>query len=261
MKKLFAQYLFPRFVMDFSTFYPPLMILGFFAAQLKLDSAFMLGLVANYLMLVFAFMINDIEDREDDAKNKYKKLSILNHLKLNLGIYNEENAKTDGSYKRFLNPFAHAIWTPTFGYFVLLISAILSILLSYFAGGWLVTLVAMTNLGFGVLYSWKRLRLKALPIIDVLSHAYLLAGAQILYFLAYPNANIDIGSILILLGATLYAIAGDLFNEYRDFASDQEAGLRNTASILGENLTSLLAKLSALVSVTIVMLGILLNFR
>src|SRR3990170_327081 len=35
-------------------------------------------------------------------------------------------------------------------------------------------------LGTGFLYSWKKIRLKSIPVLDILSHGFMLAGLQFL---------------------------------------------------------------------------------
>jgi len=259
--KILKTYLIPRFILDFITFYPVLMILGPLAAGLVLDGTLLLGMLINFFMLVFAFLINDVEDRDDDAKDEYRGLSIKEHVLLNLGtVTQEELAKdtdTDRSFKRFKNPFAESKRNRLVGYISLFLLVMISLLLSYTIS-LSVFLVALSNIFVGILYSWKKLRLKSLPLLDVLSHAYLLATVQILYFLAYPRAVFTETSVLILIGVTLFSIGGDLSNEVRDYASDREAKLHNTASLLKERNAKIVAVLCNFLGIGIVALGIIL---
>jgi len=237
------------------------MVLGPLAAGLALDGTLLLGMVINFLMLVFAFLLNDVEDRDDDARDEYKELSVKEHILLNLGTVTQEeltgNAYSDRNSKRFKNPFAESRRNRLVGCIALFLLVMISLLLSYTISP-SAFLVALSNIFVGILYSWKKLRLKSLPLLDVLSHAYLLATVQVLYFLAYPKAIFTESSILILIGVTLFSIGGDLSNEVRDYASDREAKLHNTASLLKERNAKVVAVLCNFLGIGVVALGVLL---
>jgi len=109
-------------------------------------------LVANWLAVGFAFMVNDIEDADDDS---------LNPAKVNR---NPISAKMIGLRDAW---FASSI--------VCLISAILFAL-----AGWLSFITGMVSLLFGLLYSWKKVRFKNTAILDMFTHCLMLAGFQFL---------------------------------------------------------------------------------
>ncbi len=242
--KLFKQYIYPRLILDLTTFYIPLMIFGIIAARLQFFSVqVLLGLVANYLMIIFAFIYNDVEDVEADAKYIFEPLSFLNHMRMNLAIYEQEKGK-----RRFQNPFSNGMLTRKDGFNILMTLIITSLVISIFVGGLLGFFIAVSNIIVGVLYSGGMVQFKSMPLIDVLSHCYLLAGVQIIYFMVFQNASVDIYSFILLLSVMGYSIGGDLWNEYRDFDSDQAAGLKNTASILGKKRTLLANKILCAVS-------------
>lgn len=254
--KLFTKYIYPRLMLDMITFYPPLMVIGWYAAGKIFDLNILVGVIANYLFLVIAFVYNDIKDREDDAGLKYQRLSFTEHVKSNLGLF-----KTNVGYKRFVNPFSNSdnqnrILT---GYSFLIFIGILSILLSFFAGGIWTSLQAASMILVGVLYSGGGLRLKSVPIVDLISHSYILAGGQVLYFLTFESANLGLFSLLTFFGVTIYSIGGDLENEYRDFVEDRNAGITNTSSIMGEQLTYRSSQIIRSIGILLVLIAIVIR--
>jgi 4-hydroxybenzoate polyprenyltransferase len=86
------------------------------------------------------------------------------------------------------------------------------------------------------LYSWKPIRLKALPVVDVVSHILMLSGLLLLAaYMAYDPSPTE--ALTVATSVTLMSAYGQLYNQLRDFEADQAAGLRNTASFLGQQLT------------------------
>lgn len=233
---LLHKYFFPRLVLDLVTFYPLLMFAGVWATRLSLDLNVWLGIIANYWLISFAFVYNDIVDRADDAKSNYMPLTIWQHLQSNLGF------KQNTGGKRFLNPFSHGLLTPFQGYIILALMALAAIVMSFVAGGVVLAFVAAINLIIGLLYSHPVIRLKSRPGLDILSHATLLAALEIIYFIAYPLATRDLVAIGVLAISFAMSVSGDLFNEHRDFKDDQAAGIRNMATILGAEPTIFLAQ-------------------
>ena len=95
----------------------------------------------------------------------------------------------------------------------------------------------------GYLYSAKPFRFKSRPLIDIISHGFFLAEAEILIFALLPGSQFDVKTLLIAIGVYLFSMGGDLYNELRDWIVDREVGLKNTASILGYNVTRILSYL------------------
>jgi len=90
----------------------------------------------------------------------------------------------------------------------------------------------------GFLYSWKRVRLKALAGLDLLSHSLMLAGLQFLAALwTYSPAPLArwLPAFLCVVAISAHGV---LFNQLRDLPWDAEAGLRHTAARLGRAKTS-----------------------
>jgi len=195
-----------RTIMDF---YPFLIIFGILGTRTYINLASVVVSISILLLLVGSFIINDIEDSEDDAKDPKK-------------------------VKR--NPISAGILTKNQGYvfyFGVNVIALLPLLLInnlVFVTGLVVAMV-------GYFYSCLPLRFKSRPVIDLLSHGFFLAGAQIIMFAFLPHNGADNKTLLTFIGLYLFSMGGDLYNEVRDWVVDREVGLKNTASILGFNVS------------------------
>ncbi len=179
-------------------------------------------LVANWLAVGFAFMINDVEDAPEDAQNPAK-------------------VNRNPVSARDLSP--KLAWIASIG--VALLSALVYSLL-----GLKPFLVGLLCLSLGFLYSWRPVRLKTIPILDMASHCLMLAGLQ--YLAAY--FTFEAVPITRWLFPFLFTISisvyGELFNELRDLEEDVKAGVRHTASVLGPRLTNALMLSFLVIGVT-----------
>ena len=197
-------------------------LLGVASAGGQLDWRLPLVLVANWLAVGFAFMINDIEDAPDDALSSSK----INRNPVSAGMISPKTAK---------------IWT----FIVGIISAALFALL----GTW-PFIFGLLSLILGYLYSYRGVRLKTIAFLDVLSHCLMLAGLQYLTgYLTYSTvlARNWLWPFLFVVCISVY---GELYNEIRDFEGDQAAQLRHTAIVLG-------SRTSHILMLAILFLGIL----
>ena len=202
----------------------PLVIAGTLLAvnqsDTSLDWRLLFVTVANILAMTFAFMINDVVDAPDDALNPIKTKS--NVISQGLLSYQE-------------------------GYFVaggfFCFSAIL-----FFLSGWLSFLAGISTLILSYAYSAPPLRLKARPIVDVLSHILMLSGLIILsgYFVydASPNRT-----WWVIVAVTMASAYGQFYNQLDDFETDKRAKLRNTAMLIGKRNTVFAMILSAVLTV------------
>src|SRR3990172_7639564 len=182
----------------------------FLGAQVSgapLDGRLLLALVANWLAVVFSFRINDVEDAADDALNPAKV---------------QRNPVSAGRLER------RAAYKASFA------AAILAGAAFYLLGPvpfWL----GVVCLVIGFLYSWRPVRLKRIPIVDLISHSLLLAGLQYLcaYFtFASSAAGAQwIAPFVFVMSISMY---GELFNEGRDLEGDLQAGVTHTAAVVGE---------------------------
>src|SRR5262245_1904557 len=127
-------------------------LVGVKLANAPLDWRLPLVLAANFLTVCFAFMVNDIQDAELDALHPGKRL---------------RNPVSSGELP--------LLWAHTAAGCV----AILTVGMGALLGGWALLLV-LAGLVLGWAYSWQMLRLKAVPIADLVAHTLMLAGIQFL---------------------------------------------------------------------------------
>jgi 4-hydroxybenzoate polyprenyltransferase len=180
-------------------------LLGAAVARGSFGWRLIIVLVANWLAVGFAFMINDVEDAPDDALNP---------------------AKVER------NPVSAGDLSVRSGRAASFIGAVVAAALYAWLGLW-PFVMGVTCLAIGYLYSWRRIRLKSIPVADLVSHALMLAGLQFLaaYFtFGYGPAWQWVFPLTFVVAISLY---GQLFNELRDFEGDLKAGVTHTASLLG----------------------------
>ncbi len=171
------------------------------------------ALLANWLSVGFAFMINDVEDADDDA---------LNPAKINR------------------NPISCKLISPRVGYIASYATALIAAVL-YALLGVIPFVIGLMSLLVGFLYSWRHVRIKSMPFVDLIIHCMMLAGFQFLpaYF-AYTSRLQGpwVWPFLAIISISMY---GELFNELRDLDGDLKAGVKHTAAVLGERNSKFLA--------------------
>jgi 4-hydroxybenzoate polyprenyltransferase len=180
-------------------------LLGISSAKGHIDWRFLVVLVANWLAVGFAFMINDIEDAPDDALSPSK----INRNPVSAGMITPKTAR---------------LWT----FLVGAISAALFALL-----GTLPFVMGLISLILGYLYSAKAIRLKTMAFFDVLSHCLMLAGLQFLTGYFTYTSQLGQNWFWPFIFVTAVSMYGEIFNEVRDFEGDKAAKLRHTAIVLG----------------------------
>lgn len=160
---------------------------------------------ANILAVAYAFMINDIEDAPDDALDPARAAK---------------------------NPVTSGHVSVRLGYNVCRVVAALTLVM-YAFGGVLVFITGTATLLLSHLYSWRRVRLKAWPVTDIVSHSLMLSGLLLLagYFIYDAQPGIV---WFVTAGVTFFSVYGQLYNQLRDYDMDKAAGLKNTAILLGE---------------------------
>jgi 4-hydroxybenzoate polyprenyltransferase len=168
--------------------------------------------VANWLAVAFIFMINDVEDAPDDALCPQK--SVRNPISSGMLSYRS------GWWVSIL---------------VALVAGFLYLLLGIGAAVW-----GWAGLLLGYLYSWKRIRLKNFPFIDVLSHGMMLGGCQFLAAALTFSSGMHWWWPFPFCMTVAISMYGELFNELRDFHKDREAGLSHTALLVGYRPTTVL---------------------
>ena len=181
-------------------------LLGAAAGKATLSVSLIVVLLANLLAVGFAFMVNDVEDANDDAMSPAKASR---------------------------NPVSSGLLTPTVAWRAALGVGFCGLALYAFLGIG-PFLAGLGCLALAYLYSSRHVRLKATPIADLVSHALMLAGLQfIAAYVAFNRTPIPqwLFPLLLVLAISLY---GQLFNELRDFDGDVRAGVNHTAALLGK---------------------------
>lgn len=197
---------------EYVPFVVPLTILGTLLAtrpnDILLDWRLIAVTAANILAVAYAFMINDIEDAPDDARDP------------------DRAAR---------NPISSGQIGVRIGYAACRVIAALTLILYALGGVWALVIGIVTLL-LSHLYSWRPVRLKAWPVTDVVSHSLMLSGLLLLagYFTYHTQPGIV---WFVAASVTLVSVYGQLYNQLRDFETDKAAGLFNTAIVLGENNT------------------------
>jgi 4-hydroxybenzoate polyprenyltransferase len=201
----------------------PLTILGAIVAASNgalLDIKLLYVIIANVAAMSYAFMINDIEDAPDDLMDPKK----AKRNPVSAGRISRENAYTA----------------------VRLLALVA------------VVFYALTNkmtLGVGIVtfllshtYSWRRIRLKAYPVTDIVSHSLMLSG--LLLISGFTAFSTDLKHIWILTSAAvLFSVYGQLYNQIRDFEVDTKAKLKNTTILIGKRRAEYLKNAAILLAV------------
>jgi 4-hydroxybenzoate polyprenyltransferase len=202
-------------------------LVGVKLADAPLDWRLPVVLAANFLTVCYAFMVNDIEDAHLDAMHPAKRC---------------RNPLSSGELRRW--------WAHTAAGSV----AILTVGLGVLLGGWALLLV-LAGLVLGWAYSGQRLRLKAVPIADLVSHTLMLAGIQFLVgYVTYTRGSWSVWPVLAAF--LLFSAYGELYNELHDLETDAAGGLRTTAVLLGHTATQIVMYLFLGGSLALVALAI-----
>ena len=202
----------------------PLTLLGGLMAErysdARLDFRILLVLLGNCCIMAYAFMINDIEDAEDD---KFDPLRAARNP-----IASDELSKYRGwlaaIFIAFIGLACFALTTAE-----TLLAGIVMLILSH-------------------LYSWKSVRLKAIPVLDIAAHVLMLSALLMLtgYFTYDDSPTRPVW--LLLSAVTFVSAYGQFYNQVRDFEADRAANLRNTASFAGKKAALQLSYLSILIA-------------
>lgn len=161
-------------------------------------------LVANLLSTAFAFMFNDVEDAKDDALDMKKKL----RNPISAGEISRRNA---------------AIITSVVGLVSLYI---------YYVLGLQIFFLGLLGVFLGFLYSYKRVRLKSIPIADLASHGYFLGSMYFLTAIFTGNILPPIYLVIVIaLCIFLASLLSNINNQIRDYDVDRKVGIRNSTNV------------------------------
>ncbi|UCE43741.1 MAG: UbiA family prenyltransferase, partial [Candidatus Bathyarchaeota archaeon] len=85
----------------------------------------------------------------------------------------------------------------------------------------------------GFFYSWKPVRLKSIPLIDLISHVICLGGLQ--FFITYLTfRSFDLFIIPFLMIISPFSLMVEILYELKDFNADKNTNIRNTIQRLGK---------------------------
>ncbi|MEO6728914.1 MAG: UbiA family prenyltransferase [Candidatus Dojkabacteria bacterium] len=210
IKKFFiAFYRLSRLNVILHDYFPFLTIVTIIGIGFKISIFdYFLAILVSLSVHCYSFIVNDLEDAEDDAMD-------------------EKKAKR--------NPVSSGFITYRQGLMILQLTSIPALILVFVFQGIPAFLVVLSAIVAGHLYSWKKVRYKSYPFVDLISHAYALGAFQVLYFMLLKNADTGLTPILVLIGVALISMGGALFNQVRDFQVDVKSHLRNTAITIGKN--------------------------
>ncbi len=178
--------------------------------------------LANLCLTAFGYMFNDLEDAEDD--------------------YHDVE-------KRKRNPIASGEITRRQSYLfnLFLLSAGLLLLLSISP---FVFLLGVIYAFVGFFYSWRSLKLKSRPILDLVSHVLFLGVLQFLttYVTFRP---LDLSVVPFLMIIVPFSMMNEVIHELKDFDVDKKTKINNTVQrFVGFDITKLMVT-----SVMIIVLG------
>ena len=203
-------------------------LLGAAAGNGKFGWSLILLLAGNWLAVAFAFMINDVEDAPDDALTPSKAIR---------------------------NPVSARLLSPRLARYASFGVALLALII-YSCLGLIPFLLGLFCLVLGFLYSWRFIRFKTLPFLDIASHCLMLAGLQFLTAFFTFSSNFNQKWIFPFICILSLSIYGELFNELRDFEGDIKAGLTHTAAFLGEQLSHFLMLICGVIGIATAILTI-----
>ena len=160
--------------------------------------------IANEIAVISTFMINDIEDADEDR----------------------EDIK-----KRVRNPVSSGLIKPKEGYIITWTTIMLAAILYWFINN-TVLLIGVSIIIVGYIYSWKRIRLKIKPPLDIISHLYFLGIAITITVYASVGIN-SINSALMLVIIALTSINIEINNGIRDYQLDIDTNVKTSVGVLG----------------------------
>ncbi len=164
----------------------------------------LLTYIANVLLTGFAYSFNDVEDSEDDALDPHKA---------------ERNPISSGKISK------KAGYLLSVGFLAAGLSVLAALSLDALLSGSLFSLNS-------ALYSWRRVRLKSVPLLDLLSHAVALGVHQLVVtYLAFRPPDFTLVPLTAMVG--LFSMASQISQQIRDFEVDRLAGVRNTTQVIG----------------------------
>ena len=161
--------------------------------------------LANFFFTTFVYAFNDVEDAEDD----YHVLK-----------------------KRKRNPISNGDLTKTQGYLICLLLLLVTLFFLLIISP-LVFLVGSIFSLIGFFYSWKPVRLKSIPIIDLISHALCLGVGQFfIVYLSFRPLDLFITPFLMIIAPMSFL--EEMRGQLEDFNIDKKTKINNTIQKFGK---------------------------
>lgn len=155
--------------------------------------------LANLCLTAFGYMFNDLEDAEDDYNDVGKRM---------------RNPITSGEITRRQSYL--------FNLFLLSVGLLLLLSLSPF-----VFLLGIIYALVGFVYSWRSLRLKSRPILDLVSHVLFLGVLQFLTtYAAFRPLDLSIAPFLMII--VPISVMNEILHELQDYEVDRDTEITNT---------------------------------
>lgn len=191
--------------------------------------------LANLCLTAFGYMFNDLEDAEDD--------------------YHDVE-------KRIRNPIASGEITRRqsylFNLFLLSVGLLLLLSISPF-----VFVLGIIYALVGFVYSWKSLRLKSRPILDLVSHVLFLGVLQFLTtYAAFRPLDLFVAPFLMII--VPFSLMNEVIHEMKDFDVDKKTKINNTAQRFeGFDITKLMIAMVVIIVIgcSIIVLTVPLKYR
>jgi 4-hydroxybenzoate polyprenyltransferase len=150
-------------------------------------------------LTAFGYIYNDLEDADDD--------------------YNDPK-------KRKRNPISSGEITKNQSIFVNLVLLSLGLYLLNLINSF-VFILGILYAFVGFVYSWKTLRLKSKPILDLISHMLFLGVLQFLTtYAAFRSLDLSIAPFLMII--VPISVMNEILHELKDYEIDKETMIKNT---------------------------------
>lgn len=216
---------------DHVPFVVPLSLLGVLMAlytrDVQPDLRLLLVVLGNVLTMSAAFVINDVADAPDDARDPRKRKSNV----IASGLLDRRTGLT------------------VFGGL-----ATVAFVMFAFSGLWPL-IWGSSALFLAYAYSAPPFRFKALPVVDVVVHAY--GGGSFLVITGYfLYSSVPGTAWLIILAFFLGSAYGQFYNQLDDYDVDKQADLHNTTQTVGKAVATTLMYLSLTLAIAFVGIAI-----
>ncbi|MEP7103238.1 MAG: UbiA family prenyltransferase [Candidatus Dojkabacteria bacterium] len=234
IKKFFiAFYRLSRIKVILKDYFIPLTIISIFASGFKVSIFdYVIAILVSLSVHCYSFIVNDCEDAEDDAMDPKK-------------VHR--------------NPISDKFITYKQGLMFLQITSFPTLIIVLVFQSIPASLIILSALLAGHFYSWKTVRFKSYPFIDLLSHCYALGVFQVVYFMLLSNGENSLIGVFSIVGIGLFSMGGALYNQIRDFEVDVKSKLNNTAITIGKGNANMLSILFYSLGVSLIAVAIILR--